>query len=195
MVVVVLDDLERPPPVEHVAPDDLDAADAFDAEQLAQASADELAGKGGTINAVAHDRRSAALCGTQNTGHAAMQPDARGPNPGSLVVATGNSSVDEMVANTERGLLITKLHYTNVVNQQEVSITGMTRAGTFMIENGKITHPVKNMRFTQSLLTAFNNIAEIGKEAHAGGGALFGGNFVVPAMKINNWRFSSPTGF
>ena len=151
--------------------------------------------KDGTIKAVVHDRRSAEMCGQQNTGHASMQPDARGAGPGSLVVATGDASTDDMITNTERGLLITKLHYTNVVNAQEVSITGMTRAGTFMIENGKVTHAVKNMRFTQSLLTAFANIEAIGKEAYAGGGALFGGNFVVPAMKINNWRFSSPTGF
>ncbi|MCA8936761.1 MAG: TldD/PmbA family protein [Planctomycetes bacterium] len=149
----------------------------------------------GTIKAVVHDRRSAALCGQQNTGHASMQPNAGGAGPGSLVVSTGNQTIDEMIANTQRGLLVTKLHYTNVVNQQEVSITGMTRAGTFMIENGKITHPVKNMRFTQSLLTAFANIDALGKDAHAGGGALFGGNFVVPAMKIGKWRFSSPTGF
>ena len=147
--------------------------------------------EGGEIKAVAHDRRTAAMCKHTNTGHASMQPDARGPSPGSLVVATGDKSVEQMVAETERGLLITKLHYTNVVNQQEVSITGMTRAGTFMVEGGKVTHAVKNMRFTQSLLTAFADIASIGDTAHAGGGALFGGNFVVPAMKINNWRFSS----
>ena len=149
----------------------------------------------GKINAVAHDRRSAALCGQKNTGHASMQPNAGGAGPGSLVVSTGDKSTEQMIAETERGLLITKLHYTNVVNQQEVSITGMTRAGTFVIENGKVTNAVKNMRFTQSLLTAFANIESIGNTAHAGGGALFGGNFVVPAMKINKWRFSSPTGF
>ena len=149
----------------------------------------------GTVKAVVHDRRSAEMCGQKNTGHASPQPDAGGAGPGSLVVSTGDQSVEEMIAGTEHGLLVTKLHYTNVVNRQEVSITGMTRAGTFMIENGKTTHAVKNMRFTQSLLSAFAHIDAIGKEAHAGGGALFGGNFVVPAMKINKWRFSSPTGF
>ncbi|MCG3183555.1 MAG: Metalloprotease PmbA [Planctomycetes bacterium] len=151
--------------------------------------------EGGTVKAVVHDRRSAALCGQKNTGHASQQPSAQGAGPGSLVVSTGDQSVEQMIANTKRGLLVTKLHYTNVVNQQEVSITGMTRAGTFMIENGKLTHAVKNMRFTQSLLTALAHIDAIGKEAHATGGALFGGNFVVPAMKLSKWRFSSPTGF
>lgn len=149
----------------------------------------------GTIKAVVHDRRSAKMCGQENTGHAALQPDSRGPAPGSLVLKTGGKSVDEMIENTKKGLLVTKLHYTNVVNQQEVSITGMTRAGTFLIEDGEIKHSVKNMRFTQSLLKAFAEIDAIGDEAHASGGALFGGNFVVPAMKIPNWRFSSPTGF
>jgi predicted Zn-dependent protease len=149
----------------------------------------------GKIAAVAHDRRTAAMVGAKNTGHGNMQPDAGGPGPENMVVATGDKSVDEMIKSTERGLLVTKLHYTNVVNQQEVSITGMTRAGTYVIENGKVGHAVKNMRFTQSLLSAFANIEAIGKEAHAGGGALFGGNFVVPNMKIAKWRFSSPTGF
>ncbi len=149
----------------------------------------------GTFKAVCHDRRSARLCGAETTGNACPQPDSRGPMPVNLVLKTGDQSLQEMIAGTGRGLLITKLHYTNVVNQQDVSITGMTRAGTFLIEGGKIKHAVKNMRFTQSLLTAFAEIDSIGSEAHAGGGALFGGNFVVPAMKVKRFRFSSPTGF
>jgi predicted Zn-dependent protease len=135
------------------------------------------------------------LCGAKNTGHASMQPDAGGPGPDNMVIATGDKSIEDMIAGTERGLLVTKLHYTNVVNQQEVSITGMTRAGTYWINEGKISHAIKNMRFTQSLLTALAEIEEIGSEAHATGGALFGGNFVVPDMKLRKWRFSSPTGF
>lgn len=149
----------------------------------------------GVVAAVCHDRRSAALCGGQNTGHANAQPDSGGPGPDNIVVATGSDNIGAMISGTKKGLLVTKLHYTNTVNAQEVSITGMTRAGTYWIENGKISHAVKNMRFTQSLLTAFADIEAIGSEAHATGGALFGGNFVVPDMKIRKWRFSSPTGF
>lgn len=149
----------------------------------------------GVFKAVCHDRRSAALCGHKNTGHASQQPDARGATPGSLVVGTGDQTLEQMIAGTKRGLLVTKLHYTNTVNQQDVSITGLTRAGTFLIEDGKLKHAVKNMRFTQSLLSAFAEIEAIGNEAHASGGALFGGNFVVPAMKLKRFRFSSPTGF
>lgn len=149
----------------------------------------------GVIAGLCHDRRSAALCGGQNTGHSNAQPDSGGPGPDNLVVATGSDNVGNMISSTKKGLLVTKLHYTNVVNAQEVSITGMTRAGTFWIENGKISHAVKNMRFTQSLLSAFADIESIGSEAHATGGALFGGNFVVPDVKIRKWRFSSPTGF
>lgn len=149
----------------------------------------------GTFKAVAHDRRSAKLCGQKNTGHANSQPDSHGPSPSNLVVSTGDQSLEQMIASTKRGLLVTKLHYTNVVNPQDVSITGMTRAGTYVIEDGKLGHAVKNMRFTQSLLSAFAEIDAIGNQAHATGGALFGGNFVVPAMKLRRFRFSSPTGF
>jgi PmbA protein len=149
----------------------------------------------GTFKAVCHDRRSAKMCGQENTGHASLQPDARGPSPSSMVVATGDKSIEQMIEETGKGLLITKFHYTNVVNPQDVSVTGMTRAGTFLIEDGKVKHAVKNMRFTQSLLKAFSEIEAIGDKAHAGGGALFGGSFVVPAMKLKSFRFSSPTGF
>jgi predicted Zn-dependent protease len=149
----------------------------------------------GTFKAVCHDRHSAKLSGATSTGNACPQPDSRGPMPVNLVLKTGDQTLEQMISGTERGLLITKLHYTNVVNQQEVSITGMTRAGTFLIEGGKLKHSVKNMRFTQSLLSAFAEIDTIGKDAHATGGALFGGNFVVPAMKVKRFRFSSPTGF
>jgi predicted Zn-dependent protease len=149
----------------------------------------------GTFKAVCHDRHSAKLSGATSTGNACPQPDSRGPMPVNLVLKTGDQTLEQMISGTERGLLITKLHYTNVVNQQEVSITGMTRAGTFLIEGGKLKHAVKNMRFTQSLLSAFAEIDTIGKDAHATGGALFGGNFVVPAMKVKRFRFSSPTGF
>jgi PmbA protein len=148
----------------------------------------------GTFKGVCHDRRSAKLCSQENTGHASLQPDSRGPTPSSMVVATGDKSLEQMIEETGNGLLITKFHYTNVVNMQEVSVTGLTRAGTFLIEDGKIKHAVKNMRFTQSLLKAFAEIDSIGDKAHAGGGALFGGNFVVPAMKLKRFRFSSPTG-
>ncbi|MCC6572669.1 MAG: TldD/PmbA family protein, partial [Planctomycetes bacterium] len=149
----------------------------------------------GVIKGVCHDRRSAKLCKAENTGHANMQPDSGGPGPSSIVVATGDQTVEQMIASTPRGLLITKFHYTNVVDPMDLSLTGMTRSGTFMIENGKITKAVKNMRFTQSLLTAFAEVEAVGKDAHATGGALFGGNFVVPALKLKKFRFSSPTGF
>ncbi|MCC6150449.1 MAG: TldD/PmbA family protein [Planctomycetes bacterium] len=149
----------------------------------------------GVIAAVVHDRRSAKLVNAKNTGHANMQPDAQGPSPGNLVLATGDQTLEQMIGSTKKGLLITKFHYCNVVDRMDLSLTGMTRSGTFMIEDGKVAYPVKNMRFTQSLLTAFADVAAVGKEAHATGGALFGGNFVVPALKLNKFRFSSPTGF
>lgn len=149
----------------------------------------------GVVAAVVHDRRSAKLVNAKNTGHANMQPDSGGPSPGSLVLATGDQTTEQMIASTKCGLLITKFHYCNVVDRMDLSLTGMTRSGTFLIEDGKLSHPVKNMRFTQSLLTAFADVAAVGKEAHATGGALFGGNFVVPALKLNKFRFSSPTGF
>jgi predicted Zn-dependent protease len=142
-----------------------------------------------------HDRRSAKLCQGKSTGHANLQPDAGGPSPSNLVLMPGNQTIEQMIAGTKRGLLVTKFHYCNTVDRMDLSLTGMTRSGTFMVENGKVTHGVRNMRFTQSLLSAFARVEAVGSEAHATGGALFGGNFVVPALKLASWKFSSPTGF
>ncbi|MCA8940031.1 MAG: TldD/PmbA family protein, partial [Planctomycetes bacterium] len=108
---------------------------------------------------------------------------------------TGSSSLEEMIANTERGLLVTSFHYSNAVDPMALSITGMTRGGTWLIENGKAQHPVTNMRFTQSLISALSNIKAISKDASFRAGGLFGGGMVLPAMAIGGFNFSSETGF
>ena len=111
-----------------------------------------------------------------------------------LILKSGDKSVDEMIESTEKGLLITHFHYTNVVNPKEMVITGMTRDGVFLVENGKVTKAVKNMRFTESIPNMFNNIEMIGKETilHS---AFFGGGFIVPGLKVNNFTFTSKTEF
>lgn len=149
----------------------------------------------GTVTALPHDRRTAAKMGRANTGHGNSQPDGNGPTPSCLVVSSGDSSLAEMIANTERGLLITSFHYTNAVDPMALSITGMTRGGTWLIENGKVAHAVENMRFTQSLISAFQNVDAVSRQASFRSGGLFGGGMVLPAMKIKGFAFSSESGF
>ena len=148
----------------------------------------------GVAKAVVYDRKTALKAGSESTGHSLPQPNPWGPVPFHLVVESGDSSVDEMIASTERGLYVTHFHYTNVVDPMKQIVTGMTRDGVFMIENGKITKPVFNLRFTESAFKAWSNIEALTREQKNVSGG-FGDGFVVPGMKIDNFSFTSTTGF
>lgn len=132
--------------------------------------------------------------GRTSTGHA-LPPDMRyGPLPLNMFVKTGDATLEEMIASTKRGLLVTRFHYTNPLHPVLTLITGMTRDGTFLIENGKVKGPVKNMRFTQGILPAFAAIEAISKEARLCD--MFGlGAVSAPAMKISSFTFTGQTQF
>ncbi|OHB75298.1 MAG: hypothetical protein A2Z34_09585 [Planctomycetes bacterium RBG_16_59_8] len=164
----------------------------FDFEGMARQSLPLI--ERGIARSVVHDRLTAKRLKTRSTGHSLQQPNTMGPMPLNLVVSPGTSSVEEMIATTKKGIYVTKFHYTNVIDPKRVILTGMTRNGTFLVENGKITRPLKNMRFTESAVEAFNNVERISKKVKFVS-AFFGGGFVVPSMKINNFTFSSETKF
>lgn len=148
----------------------------------------------GVARAVAYDRRTAIQAKAESTGHSLPQPNSFGPIPRALVMMPGESSLEDMIKNTDKGILVTRFHYTNLLDPMKVNVTGMTRDGLFQIENGCVSKAIKNFRFTESVLKAFNNIIEIGKKQELVGG-FFGGGFVVPALKIENFHFSSKTEF
>jgi len=148
----------------------------------------------GVARAPVHDRITAAKAGTKTTGHSLPQPNSSGPFPLNVALEAGDSSLDEMIKATPKGILVTHFHYSNVLDPVKLTLTGMTRDGTFLIENGKIAKPIRNMRFTESVIEAFNRIELISKDrktAHA----FFGGAFVVPAVKIGRFNFSSVSEF
>jgi PmbA protein len=144
----------------------------------------------GVFRSGVHDRRSAKMAGTESTGHALPPPNPEGAFPLNLFMGTGSASLEEMVAGTARGLLITKFHYSNVVHPIETTITGMTRDGTWLIENGQIAYPVKNLRFTQSILEALTNVEMVGRESVLASEFFFSASR-VPALKISNFNFTS----
>ncbi len=148
----------------------------------------------GVIKACAHDRRSAKIAGIESSGHSLPQPNSYGPIPFNLKVSAGESTLESMIASTERGLYVTHFHYTNMIDPMQQILTGMTRDGLFLIEDGKITGPVNNMRFTESTIKAFSNIAMLGEEPRRIESG-FGGFFASPGMKINNFNFTSSTEF
>jgi predicted Zn-dependent protease len=140
------------------------------------------------------DRAHARRMGLPCTGHARQQPSAAGPAATNLVVAPGDAGPDQLVAGIERGLLVSQFHYTNLIEPRELLLTGMTRNGTFLVEDGEVVGPVRNLRFTDSLVRALSRVAAVGSEAEAAG-ALFEGEVVTPALRIDGFRFTSTTEF
>ena len=119
-----------------------------------------------------------------------VSPTASG---GSLKMSGGSSSMDEMIASTPRGLLVTRFWYLRPVDQRTILYTGLTRDGTFLIENGKITHAVKNLRFNDSPVFMLNNLEALGTpmrvSASEDGGP--GQAVVVPPIKVRDFNFTS----
>jgi len=110
--------------------------------------------------------------------------------PGNIIMSGGSKSTEELVASTKKGILVTRTWYIRMVDPQTVLLTGLTRDGTFYIENGKIKHPVKNFRFNESPVTMLNNIEELGRpEVLAGDESQF--QLLIPAMKVRDFNFTS----
>lgn len=146
----------------------------------------------GTLKAVVHDRKTAKKAKTASTGHALPQPSYMGPFPLNLAIKPGQGSLEALIKGTERGILVTQFHYTNLLRPQTVEMTGMTRNGTFMIENGRVAYPIKNMRFTQGVVEAFGRLEAVADEPVliSGWGAIS-----CPAMRLGGFNFSSSTKF
>jgi len=144
----------------------------------------------GVFKGGVHDRRSAKQAGSESTGHALPAPNPEGPFPLNVCVDAGDATVEQMIASTERGLLVTRFHYANVVNPMDAVITGMTRDGTFLIEGGEIVGPVKNLRFTQSIPEALKRTELVGRDRELAGEFFFADS-LVPALKLGDFQFTS----
>ena len=136
-----------------------------------------------------YDRRSAKQAAKESTGHALPPPNPEGPFPLNLVMEAGDASLGDLIEGVERGLLVTRFHYSNVVHPMESVITGMTRDGTWLIENGEIKHPVKNFRFTQSILAALAGVEAVGKDTEMVSEFFFSASR-VPALRISSFNFT-----
>ena len=132
----------------------------------------------------------------KNTGHALPAPNTSGPIPLHLKLEPGRKSLEQMIKSVKKGLLVTRLWYVRFLNPRSMAITGMTRDGTFLIENGKIKHAVKNLRFNQSIPEALNNVVSVGKDLEnlASFETELGTN-KMPALHIKKWNFTSSTEF
>ncbi|MCB1587776.1 MAG: TldD/PmbA family protein, partial [Xanthomonadales bacterium] len=112
--------------------------------------------------------------------------------PGNLIMAGGDKSTEELVKGTRRGILVTRTWYIRMVDPQTVLLTGLTRDGTFYIEDGEVKYPIKNMRFNESPVIMLNNIEELGipERLQVGGGQ---NQFLalIPALKVRDFTFTS----
>jgi PmbA protein len=145
----------------------------------------------GVCRDVVYDAQTAARDGVRSTGHGLPAPNAAGPLPLNLVMSAGTTDRAALVAGMERGLLVTRFHYTNPVHPKLAIVTGMTRDGTFLVEDGRIVGPVRNLRFTQSYLAALAGVVAVGRQRRTLMGDL--GGVLVPAVRIDGWTFTGAT--
>lgn len=148
----------------------------------------------GVVTGVTHDLATAHAAGVAPTGHGLPAPNADGGFPLHPMLEPGDTSTADLIGGMSRGLLVTRLHYTNVVNAMETSITGMTRDGTFLVEDGRIVGGVRNLRFTQSILAALNAVEAIGADTETSS-EMFFGCARTPALRLSSFRFTSSTTF
>ena len=151
-----------------------------------------LVERGVPVNLV-YSRASAKKANAKPTGHGFSLPSEDGEAPFNLVFAGGNASTEEMIRSTERGLLITRLWYIREVDPYQKILTGMTRDGTFLVENGRVTGAVRNFRFNQGIIEMLSNVEMLGPAVRASGEESF--DMVVPAMKVRDFHFSEVTKF
>jgi PmbA protein len=145
----------------------------------------------GVCRDVVYDAQTGARGGHPSTGHGLPAPNSYGPFPLNMVMSAGVTDRAALVGEMDRGLLVTRFHYTNPVHPKLAIVTGMTRDGTFLVEGGKIVGPVRNLRFTQSYLAALVGTVAVGRERRTIRGDF--GGVLVPAVRIDGWTFTGTT--
>jgi predicted Zn-dependent protease len=156
----------------------------------------------GVAGDAVYDRTRAAKEGKESSGHALpaanpfnpwLNTSRFGPIPLHTRLGTGDSTLAELVAGTERGLYVTRFWYTRTVHPRDAVVTGMTRDGTFLVEKGELTTPVRNLRFTQSYVDALAGTEAVGREARRMWSDP--GIHCAPALKLAAFNFTGATEF
>ena len=147
----------------------------------------------GVVREIAYSRQAAALAGAVPTGHGFPLPNEFGEAPANIVVSGGATSLDQMIASTDRGILVTRLWYIREVDPYEKIFTGMTRDGTFLIEGGRVAAGARNFRFNQGLIEMLSNVDSLSAPVRASGEETC--DMVTPAMKVREFNFTEVTWF
>jgi predicted Zn-dependent protease len=146
----------------------------------------------GVTAGVVHDRISAAIAGTASTGHAAPGSEVWGAVPENVFVAPGATEPDALVAGVDRGLYVATFNYCRVLDPKTLVVTGLTRNGTFLIEDGEIVTAVTNLRFTQSFVDALapGALLAVGSDARFADSESGPGVVHAPSMRLASWHFT-----
>jgi PmbA protein len=144
----------------------------------------------GVATGLVYDMQTAQRAARQSTGHGLPAPNTDGPFAVNLFMAPGSTPKAELVSEIKRGIWVTRFWYVRVVQPKASIITGMTREGTFLIENGKISRPVKDLRFTQSILDALNGTLAISRGTKLQISEYLGASR-VPAVRLKAFTFTS----
>ncbi len=151
----------------------------------------DLVREGETAN-LAHNRRTAAQVGAASTGHAHIGDESWGPVPLNLFVGRGDGEQERMIADVERGVLVTTFNYCRILDPKTQVVTGLTRNGTFLVEDGEVTRPLTNLRFTQSFVDALSpgQVLDVGARLRFADSEFGPGIVVAPTLRLAEWNFT-----
>jgi predicted Zn-dependent protease len=151
----------------------------------------------GVAKGPVYDSLTAAKDGVESTGHAGMAVFRGGPGCSNMFIGAGDSEFEDLLAAVDKGLLVTRFHYINgLLDTKRALFTGMTRDGTFLIENGKVTKAVKNLRFNDSMLRAYSNVEAVTAKRGVAGRNWGGiGSITAPSVLIRDFKFTGTTEF
>jgi predicted Zn-dependent protease len=174
--------------------------EAFDTEGVGKRRVDLV--RAGVPQGFAHDSLTAALTGGASTGHSfPSTPAVYGPIPSNLFIGPGEGSLEQMIEETGSGILISRFHYVRCQDARSTAVGGVTSDGTFLIRDGRVAYPVKEMRFAESILTLLARVIGVGKELRTvrrmtqgpGPVSIYPSAFTVPALGIEFLALRSTT--
>lgn len=163
----------------------------FDAEGTPKRPVDLV--REGVTSGIAYDRRQAARAGVESTGHSiSFFGGYLGPIPTDLYLVPGEQTVEDLVAGVERGIYVSTFNYVRILDPRTTVATGLTRNGTFLVENGEITGGITDMRFTQSFAGALapGRVLGVGSDARFADSEFGPGLVHAPSLRLAGWRFT-----
>jgi predicted Zn-dependent protease len=191
--ITIMDDVYHP--LQSGAPFDGEGVGRKQVMLVEQGTIKNLVYARGTAKKMRYSEYAEKVGQIEVTGHGFPLPNEMGEAPTNIVFVTagGEQTTEQMIATTDRGILITRLWYIREVDPYEKILTGMTRDGTFLIEGGKIKHGIRNFRFNQSLIEMLSGVEAMGRPVRASGEESF--DMVAPAMKVRDFNFTDVTKF